>query len=90
MQGEYKEYDTAIYDVQGSLVGSLRTNFTTDELDNLDDKDMPFYNRFWDLTKTEDFTPEMENSFFCADKCLYHYQPDTWPLFRIQPDKRDV
>lgn len=60
----YKEFDTITSDVRCRLVGALRTQFTESELNNVDRADLPFYNRFWDLTKNDDFAPEMENSFF--------------------------
>ena len=40
------------------------TKFTKQELDNVKESDMKLYNRVWDLTKNDDFAPEMENSFF--------------------------
>ena len=64
MQEAYKDYDKVTSDVRGSLVGALRTEFTTTQLDNVDLKDLSIYNRFWDLTKNDDFATEMESSFF--------------------------
>lgn len=60
----YKEFDTITSDVRCNLVGALWTDFSEEELNNVDRADVTFYNRFWDLTKNDDFSPEMENSFF--------------------------
>jgi hypothetical protein len=54
----------ATSDVRGSLSGALITKFTREELNFVTPKDLPLYNRFWDLTKNDDFAPEMEKSFF--------------------------
>ena len=64
IQEAYKDYDKVTSDVRGSLVGALRTDFSARQLNHVDPKDLKLYNRFWDLTKNDDFAPEMENSFF--------------------------
>ena len=64
IQEAYKDYDKVTSDVRGSLVGALRTEFSARQLNHVDPKDLKLYNRFWDLTKNDDFAPEMENSFF--------------------------
>ena len=66
----YKEFDTITSDVRGSLVGALTTNFTLEELDHVNKTDLSFYNRFWDLTKSDDFGPYMERSFFVPTNVL--------------------
>jgi len=63
-QEAYKDYDKVTSDVRGSLVGALKTEFTASQLNHVESEDLPLYNRFWDLTKNDDFAPEMENSFF--------------------------
>ena len=64
IQEAYKDYDKVTSDVRGSLVGALRTEFTAAQLNHVQSEDLHLYNRFWDLTKNDDFAPEMENSFF--------------------------
>ena len=64
IQEAYKDYDKVTSDVRGSLVGALKTEFTAAQLNHVQARDLPLYNRYWDLTKNDDFAPEMENSFF--------------------------
>ena len=64
IQEAYKDYDKVTSDVRGSLVGALKTEFTAAQLNHVQSQDLPLYNRYWDLTKNDDFAPEMENSFF--------------------------
>ena len=62
----YKQFDSVNSHIRGSLKGAIKTNFNKIELDQLNnfDKVQALYNRVWDLTKNDDYAPEMEDSFF--------------------------
>ena len=65
IQEAYKEHDAVTSaSVQGSLVGALKTNFTAAQLNHVRPKDLDLYNRVWDLTKSDDLSQELEDSFF--------------------------